>query len=70
MATLGSKSRPIIIRVQDEARAKEVASICDQHGLQFILGIEPRQDRKLTRPKEGFKTRSAITTKTASQGQP
>ena len=41
MATLGTKQRPAIVRVQTEARAQEVAALCAEHGWQFILGIEP-----------------------------
>lgn len=41
MAKLGSKKRPAIVHVQDEARAQEIASIFNEHAWQFILGIEP-----------------------------
>ena len=41
MATLGTKQRPAIVRVQTEARAQEVAALFAEHGWQFILGIEP-----------------------------
>lgn len=38
---LGTKKRPIIVHVQNEQRAGEIATICDQHGWQFIAGLEP-----------------------------
>jgi len=38
---LGTEKRPIIIRVQNEQRAGEVASICKQHDWKFIAGLEP-----------------------------
>ncbi len=41
MAKLGSKKRPAIVRVQGEDRAAEIMSICEQHGWQVIIGIEP-----------------------------
>jgi hypothetical protein len=41
MAKLGTKQRPAIIRVRTEARAKEIVSVFNEHGWQFILGIEP-----------------------------
>ena len=41
MAKLGSKQRPIIVRVRTQARASEIAMICNQHGWIFIAGIEP-----------------------------
>ena len=40
MAILGSKARPVIVRVQNEERAQEVSNICFAHGIQFIVGIE------------------------------
>ena len=41
MAKLGTEKRPAVVRVQNEARAKEVGSIFDKNGWTFILGIEP-----------------------------
>ena len=58
MAKLGTKKRPAIVRVQTEARAKEVASIFAEHGWQFILGIEPGKPEDISdlrnRPKITF----------------
>ena len=41
MAKLGSEGRPIILRVQTQARAAEVAAECNRHGLYYIIGLEP-----------------------------
>jgi hypothetical protein len=41
MAKLGSVKRPIIVRVQTEAKGREIVSVCNKHGLQVIVGIEP-----------------------------
>jgi len=41
MAKLGTEKKPAIVRVQTEERAKEIASICAEHGWQFIIGFEP-----------------------------
>ena len=41
MAKLGSEKKPAIVRVQDEARAQEIASIFIEHDWQFVFGIEP-----------------------------
>ena len=38
---LGTKKRPIIVHVQNEQRAKEIAAICKQHDWTFIAGLEP-----------------------------
>jgi len=40
MAKLGTKKNPAIVNVQTEKRAKEIASICDEHGWHFIIGFE------------------------------
>jgi SWIM/SEC-C metal-binding protein len=40
MAKLGSKKRPIIVRVQSDERAMYVAETCAKHGWHFIIGFE------------------------------
>jgi SWIM/SEC-C metal-binding protein len=40
MAKLGSKKRPITVRVQSEERAKYVAETCEKNGWHFIIGFE------------------------------
>ncbi len=41
MAKLGSKERPIILKVQTEDRLREIAGICAAHDLIYIIGLEP-----------------------------
>ena len=41
MARLGSRARPAIVRVQTEAHAQEIVALCDAHGWQVIVGVEP-----------------------------
>jgi SWIM/SEC-C metal-binding protein len=41
MAKLGSKKKPIVVRVQTEARALEVSTVCSENGWHDIAGIEP-----------------------------
>ncbi len=41
MARLGSRKRPAIVRVQSMSRAEEILSLCDEHGWQVIVGVEP-----------------------------
>jgi SWIM/SEC-C metal-binding protein len=41
MPTLGSRKKPIVVRVQTDERAGEIAEICDEHGWYFVAGIEP-----------------------------
>ncbi len=40
MARLGSKKRPLILRVQTPERAQTVAQFCAENGLHYIIGIE------------------------------
>ena len=40
MAKLGSKKRPIIVRVHSDAKAEYVAEECEQHGWSYIIGFE------------------------------
>ena len=41
MAKLGTEKKPIRVRVQTEERMKEIASLCEEHGWKFIIGLEP-----------------------------
>jgi hypothetical protein len=63
MAKLGTKQRPAIVRVRTEARAKEVASVFNEHGWQFILGIEPDKPENISDLKHLLKTQKYTQTK-------
>ena len=41
MAKLGTEKKPVVLRVQTQQRAAEMASICDDHGWRYIIGVEP-----------------------------
>jgi SWIM/SEC-C metal-binding protein len=41
MAKLGTKQRPAVLRVQTAERAGELMEICNEHGSQAIVGVEP-----------------------------
>lgn len=41
MASLGTSKRPAIVRVQTMQRVEEISELCDQHGIHFIIGLEP-----------------------------
>jgi len=41
MPKLGSKERPAVVRVQNFERAGEIAKIFEEHGWQYIAGVEP-----------------------------
>lgn len=57
MASLGSKQRPVIVKVTSEKMAKKVAEICEEYGFQFIAGFEAVED--LTDLKSAIKENSA-----------
>ena len=40
MAKLGTKEKPIIVRVRTEERGRYVAEKCALHGWQYIIGFE------------------------------
>lgn len=40
MAKLGSKKRPIIVRVHSEDKANYVAETCQKNGWHYIIGFE------------------------------
>ncbi len=48
MAKLGSKKRPIIVRVKTEEKAIYVADICQKNGWQFIVGLEPDEPEDIS----------------------
>lgn len=41
MAKLGTKKRPIIVRVHTDEKAQYVAETCAEHGWHYIIGFEP-----------------------------
>ena len=41
MAKLGSKKKPIRVRIQSEDRITEIAAVCEKRGWQFIANIAP-----------------------------
>jgi uncharacterized protein YchJ len=44
MAMLGTKERPIIVKVKTAERANEIAQLCNENGWVFIAGLEPIED--------------------------
>jgi Predicted metal-binding protein related to the C-terminal domain of SecA len=41
MAKLGTKQKPVMVRVKTQARAMEIVQVCKANGWQFIMGLEP-----------------------------
>ncbi|HLC16396.1 MAG TPA: PBPRA1643 family SWIM/SEC-C metal-binding motif protein [Thermodesulfovibrionia bacterium] len=48
MAKLGSDKRPLVVRVQTDERAREIASICHEHGWKYIIGFEPDEPEDIS----------------------
>ncbi|OUB41948.1 DNA-binding protein [Bacillus thuringiensis] len=44
MYPLGSKERPIIVKVSSKEKANKVAAICDAHNFYYIVGLEFNED--------------------------
>jgi SWIM/SEC-C metal-binding protein len=65
MTKLGTSKRPAVARVQTQARATEILSVCDRHGWKVIVGIEPDQNEnvsdveRLLHPPEPVKATAA-----------
>ena len=49
MAKLGSKKKPIVVRVHSEEKARYVANTCDQNGWRYIIGFEPDKPEDISR---------------------
>lgn len=41
MAKLGSNQNPAVARVKTMEKAKEIISLCNEHGWKITVGIEP-----------------------------
>jgi SWIM/SEC-C metal-binding protein len=61
MAKLGTSKHPAVVRVQAPARAEAILAICNRHGWQVIVGVEPDKEEdvsdveRLLRPAEPTK---------------
>jgi len=47
-AKLGTETNPAVVRVQTEKRMKEVASIFEENGWKFTMGLEPDKPEDIT----------------------
>lgn len=48
MAKLGSKKRPAVVRVNDINRVATIMGICQEHGWEVIVGIEPDKEEDIS----------------------
>jgi SWIM/SEC-C metal-binding protein len=68
---LGTKKKPAVVKVQTEERLKEITSMFEEKGWEFIIGLEPDQpeditdlDLLLNKPK------TTVVEKTAGRNEP
>ncbi|NIM98021.1 MAG: zinc chelation protein SecC, partial [candidate division Zixibacteria bacterium] len=47
-AKLGTEKRPAVVHVQTEKRLKEVASIFEENGWKYTIGLEPDKPEDIT----------------------
>ncbi|PYY04691.1 MAG: hypothetical protein DMG69_29450 [Acidobacteria bacterium] len=48
MARIGTKKHPAVVRVATEERARQILDLCNQHGIQVIVGIESDQPEDIS----------------------
>ena len=48
MAKLGTSKHPAVVRVQTAAYAEEILAICNRHGWQVIVGMEPDEEEDVS----------------------
>ena len=48
MSKLGTKSKPAVVKVRTEQRAKEIMDLCNSHDWQVIVGIEPNSNEDIS----------------------
>lgn len=48
MARIGTTKRPAILRVSTPGRAEQVMALCNEHGIHYILGVEPYEPEDLS----------------------
>jgi SWIM/SEC-C metal-binding protein len=47
-AKLGTKKKPAVVKVQTEERLKEVASIFEEKGWEYTIGLDPDKPEDIT----------------------
>jgi len=48
MTKLGTSKHPAVVRVHTQARAEAILAMCDRHGWQVIVGVEPDKDEDVS----------------------
>ena len=56
MAKLGSKKHPAIARVRSMKKVQEILAMCNEHGWQVIVGLEPDKPENTSDVKKLLKS--------------
>jgi SWIM/SEC-C metal-binding protein len=48
MASIGTRTKPAIVRVQTEERARRVLEFCHENEVVVVVGVEPNKSEDLT----------------------
>ena len=48
MASIGTRKKPAVVRVQTSERAQRVLSLCDENDIVVIVGVEPDKPEDLS----------------------
>lgn len=48
MARLGTHKRPAVVRVRSMTQGEEIVSLCNEHGWQVIVGVEPDEPEDIS----------------------
>lgn len=48
MASIGTRKKPAVVRVQTPERAQRVVELCDERGVVVIVGVEPDKPEDLS----------------------
>lgn len=59
MPKIGSKKKPVVVRVRSEGRAQEVLAIANDAGVQIIIGIEPDKMEDISDLRKAMKKQEA-----------
>lgn len=66
MRKLGTSGHPAIVRVQTQARAAEIISLCELHDWKVIVGVEPNKEEdisdvnRLANPPEPIRSTATV----------
>jgi SWIM/SEC-C metal-binding protein len=48
VARIGTRKHPAIVRVRSPARAEEIMAVCQEYGVEVIIGVEPGEPEDIT----------------------